>query len=392
MIVLQGADVLTPDGELRTGNISVADDLIAEVDFAPRDRDQKATDPTSKVIDCTGLTVLPGFVDAHAHLGWPPLTDPLRSAPAISFEAVHIGLRALQMGVTTLRDLGDANRTMTTYARFAAQGKIPGPSVISAGTVIVSTGGHSADLGHLADGPDQVRIAARAQLDAGAEWLKVMCSGGSAVGDSPDTVDYTPRELEALTEEARRTDTPIAAHAHPAAAIRMALEAGARSIEHGSFLDRETAEYMAGTGAFLVPTFAVYEHVSHNGHPEQRDLAKRIVSRKLESFGIAREAGIPWAVGSDGGSREPIELFQKELDFLVRHIGLSPAEVIMAATRGNAELLGKTDRGVIEKGKRADLAIVGGDPLHNIDDAKDVRYTMAAGRLHDWSLSRITVR
>lgn len=337
-------------------------------------------------LDCRGRTLMPGLIDAHAHVTAVEadiLEQRRRLAPSlIALRAARVLEEALAQGFTTLRDAGGAD---WGFREAVSRGVIAGPRLLVSGAPLTQTGGHGdfrlraervpADpcLGMrtvIADGVDGVRRAAREELRQSADQLKVVAGGGVlSPGDPLEASQYSAAELRAAVEEAQAAGTYVAAHVYSPAGILAALAAGVRSIEHGNLLDEAAASAVKAAGAFLVPTLATYEllwrHHREVGLTGER-LAKLARAREggLRAVELARRIGCRIASGSDllgpFQSRRALEL---ELKAEV----MSPMEALCSATRVNAELLGLGDRlGTVEPGKWADLLVVDGDPLREI--------------------------
>jgi len=244
-----------------------------------------------EVIDCGGRTVMPGLIDAHVHVCAVEvdLSAQRRDYPPslLAYAAGMMIRQALDQGFTTVRDAGGADWGMK---EAVDRGLIPGPRMFVSGHPLSQSGGHGdsrtraesypgcgcgAELGmvpNIADGVDEVRRAVRTQLRRGADAIKVMAGGGVASPtDRLESPQYRPDELSAAVAEAEAAGTYVLAHAYTPAAIRNAVQAGVRSIEHGNFLDEATAALMAAKGTFLVPTFVTYEKLHEHGR--ERGLA-----------------------------------------------------------------------------------------------------------------------
>lgn len=348
--------------------------------------DPAETPPDATVVDLAGRTVLPGFIDLHAHLSAHARLDKDRAVDQTVYSVRH-ALRMLRAGVTTIRSLGGAGRADRVLDELAAAGLIPGPRILSGGHFLCITGGHASGNGIEVDGADALRRAVRGEVRDGHSWIKLMCSGGFDHADEiPTDVQFSRAEVAAATEEAKALGVRVAAHAHGPAAITMAAAAGVDSIEHGSFLDRESARVMRDNGVFLVPTFAIYDNVAARITHPTKELSAALAEPKRRSFELAMEEGVAWGLGTDAQGGSPLELILDEIIILVEKIGLPAAEVIDRAARGNAELLGLTDVGAIEPGYLADLAIVDGDPLADIQNVARVTATVKAGRYYDWEV------
>jgi imidazolonepropionase-like amidohydrolase len=350
--------------------------------------------PQAEVIDATGQTVMPGLIDGHLHLlgiksmnqvTW--IVDPphLRG-----MRAVMDTWRLIDAGFTTVRDCGGL---LALYLKQAiAEGSVIGPRIVAAGMALSQTAGHAdwhfvpkewgerALLGRVADGVAEVRRAAREQLREGADFLKIMTTGGvMSEKDAPTASQYSMEEIRAFVEEARNAGVRTATHAQGTQGIKNALLAGVDSIEHGFYLDDECIELMLAQGAFLVPTFAVLQAILTKG-PEAGVMesslkkARQVQQVQTQAFRRAYDAGVKCGLGTDylSDPTSPMGGNAIELQMYVEKADLSPLEAIVCATRNNAELLGLADDlGTLEPGKLADLILVDGDPLEDIAVLRD---------------------
>jgi imidazolonepropionase-like amidohydrolase len=248
------------------------------------------------------------------------------------------------------------------------------------------TGGHGWFLGREADGAEAVRHAVRSELKAGATCIKLMASGGVyGHAEEPGSPQLTVEELRVAVEEAHKAGRRVAAHAYSIEAIGNALDAGVDSIEHGSFIDRDTAGRMRETGTYLVPTMSVYRAMSERGPelgaPEYiRRKTAEVLEASREAFRLALEAGVPVAAGTDcGAPGHPHGTLLEELMLMVES-GASPVQALRFGTSAAADLLGLGDEvGSLEPGKRADLLAVDGDPTSEILALRDVRLVLRDG-------------
>ncbi|HYM16882.1 MAG TPA: amidohydrolase family protein [Dehalococcoidia bacterium] len=355
----------------------------------------------AKVIDCSGLWLLPGLTDAHVHFGLTAAGDDEPPGSHVSYvlkvvENIRI---ALDEGFTTVRDAGGLD---PAYALAVAAGEIAGPRILPSGSFLSQTGGHGdhrsrwsdaapASIAGLVahteicDGVDEVRRAARTQLRRGATQIKVMASGGVMSPNDPlESLQFTVDEMAAAVHEARAFGTYVLAHCHTPGAIANALDAGVRSIEHGSMLNETLARRMAQQEAYLVPTLVILELLAREeGLPEfSRRKLELVRGETRGSLELARAAGVPIGSGSDllgpRQSRRAAELVEKAKDF-------EPMAAIVSATRTNALLFNMADRiGTVEAGKDADVIAVAGDPLSEIGvlaDADNVRLVVQRGQV-----------
>ncbi len=355
------------------------------------------------IIDLGAATLMPGLIDLHSH--------PLQSTD--SYQIDHLrwssaykalrGLKAMQddlmAGWTTLRIPGDAD---VYYAQFDLrkainEGLFVGPRITGAGHYISVTGGggdvnffspeqHPIADGLVVDGPEEIRKAVREEIKYGSDWIKLLVTGAfMSTGDRPTDVHFSPEELRMAVEEAARRNVPVMAHAHAAEGIKMAVRAGVRSIEHGTFIDAEGIKLMVERGTFLVPTMYVGEYYAEHGSdsPEMQknvELSRKFQGEFVRRIGDAIKAGVKIGVGSDFGGFPP-ELNAHEFVSLVK-AGMTPMQAIQAGTRVGAEVLRWDDRlGTIEAGKLADLVAVPGDPLRDISEMQHVSFVMIGGKI-----------
>ena len=357
------ADVAVADGEV----VAVGDD--ADIDAA--DAERGVADEITET-DVSGRVIAPGLIDSHVHLmmdGRPDVATAVADSDyTASYRAASNLEAAVEAGVTTVRELGSRGTLALDAGEAVAAGDLVGPRVVACGRNVIMTGGHGNWFGREADGPDEVRKAAREQLKAGADVLKCMATGGvlteGAVTGAPE---LTPAELAAFTDAAAPTDTPTAAHAHGEGGIKHAVEAGITSVEHGTFMDREAAEMMAERGTYWVPTASALHGIVENGidagiPADAVAKAEDAAERFEEAWEHALDADVPIAMGTDAGT--PFNYFgdiSAELSLMVEY-GLSPPDALEAATVNAADLLGLDDVDRVAEGHRADLVVLDADP------------------------------
>jgi len=256
--------------------------------------------------------------------------------------------------------------------------------VVACGQPIAMTGGHGWELCIEADGEDEVRKAARQLLKRGADIIKIMASGGyvDPSKDLPTSPQMSEREMRAAFEEAEKAGKKTTVHAHPPAAIRASIAAGVGCIEHGALLDRKTAELMADKGVYLVPTLGESWEIAYRGKELGRPewLIQKCLEHTttmLDRFRPAVEVGVKMGVGTDVAGSMALEME------LMHKGGMSTMDVIVAATRNGADLCDLADQtGTLEVGKLADVIVIDGNPLQNIQDVANVELVVKEGHLY----------
>jgi imidazolonepropionase-like amidohydrolase len=363
-----------------------------------------------ETLDLHGRTLMPGLTDAHVHICAVEgnIAEQHRYNPPslIVAKALRRMEQALLQGFTTVRDAGGAD---FGFREASATGLYPGPRLLVSGRVLSQTGGHgdkrrrsewiepigccSGMVGVIADGPDEVRKAAREQIRHDVDQIKIMASGGAmSPGDELDTTQYTVAEMQAAVEEARAVGKYVLAHAYSPSAVRNALQAGVRSIEHGNLIDETGAREIQQAGAFLVPTMITYEAIWREGKGygiTEHQLQKINMARERSVEGIthAYRAGCKIGSGSDLlGDMQAQRTVELELKGQV----MKPMEVLRSATMVNAELFRMEHViGSIEPGKYADLIVVHGDPLKDLrvfQNPDNLRLIMKGGDVFKRSL------
>ncbi|HTW88778.1 MAG TPA: amidohydrolase family protein [Candidatus Binataceae bacterium] len=363
----------------------------------------------AKVIDLAGRTLMPGLIDAHAHITGLSLSPKNISYPAaeIAVASANYLRCSLMDGFTSIREAGGADHGV---ARLLAEGKIIGPRLFYSGRAITQTGG-GADfrtpdevndpcgqpgpfsvMSVIADGVDQVRMAAREELRRGASQIKVFVSGGVVFPSEghPTIYEYSLEELRAIVEEARGRSTYVMAHVYTDEGVRRCLDAGVRSIEHANFVNEETVAKMAQSRAYLDPTFISLvqriESAVEMGLPATIvENLKRTVGRGRQVYAWARRYGVPIAFGTDLWGPEAQKSQLREFEMRIELD--DPPNVISSATRINAELLNSNGKlGEITPGAYADLLVVEGNPLCDLrvmtDPQRNLKLIMKDGVLY----------
>ncbi|MGW1819391.1 amidohydrolase family protein [Streptomyces sp. NPDC002125] len=339
-----------------------------------------------RTLDVGGRTVLPGFVDAHVHLGVESARHMVRrfaEDPAMEvFRAAGRLRLTLDAGVTTARDLGGLS---AGFRDAVAQGLTAGPRLHTAVRILSHTGGHadfhtdcgfdtSDGMGEVADTPDEVRLAVRRLLRSGADVIKICATGGmSSPYDQPDDEGLTVEEIRAVVEETgRHGGRPVAAHAQGTAGILNAIRGGVTSVEHGYGMTAQARELAGEHGVFLVPTLSTVFDGIDKATMEPFHYEKKLRWSDITRTNIAAAIadGVKIAMGTDA-AMVPHGRNLRELLHLTS-LGMTPLQAITAGTLTSAQLLGLDDRiGTLEAGKEADLVVCDGDPLSDISVLTD---------------------
>lgn len=363
------------------------------------------TDPEGNqmLIDLKDKTVLPGLIDLHVHLEME--TNPGRYAETFTMNpedkalrSVMYARRTLEAGFTTVRDLGGTG--VNTALRDAVNaGYIQGPRIISVGKAIATTGGHADPTnGHRHDlmgspgpaegvinGEADAREAVRQRYKNGADHIKITATGGVlSVAKSGQNPQFMVDEVEAIVETANDYDMHVAAHAHGQEGMLRAVNAGVKTIEHGTYMDEEVMDAMIEMGTYYVPTILAGNFVAEKAEIDGffpdlvRPKAREIGPIIQETFGKAYAYGVNIAFGTDSGV-SPHGENGKEFALMVE-AGMPPQEAILSSVNTGAEVLGLADQiGSIEAGKMADIIAVDDNPLENIQTLEEVSFVMKDG-------------
>ena len=403
-VYVQAGKVLAVPGDAPLGQttIVITDGRIVSLASgyqAPKDK-------AVRVIDLKDSYVLPGLIDSHVHLtsdtgGIASQLEDVTLAPAAqAFNAWENGMKTLNAGFTTVRNLGDGDGAVLALRDAINDGQVTGPRIFDAGNSISGTSGHmDASLGYrdelreyfdaagnTCNGAEDCRRAVRLQIARGADVIKFASTGGvnSRIGAGLGAQMFSD-EARAIVETAKLFGKKVSAHAHGADGIRLALEAGVDSIEHGTILDPETIDAFVASDAYYVPTLSTVngyiERLQANPDAYEPDVRAKIEWRigiTGKSLEILYAQGVRIAFGTDAGVSKHGRNAD-EFELMVK-FGMPPVEAIKAATVNAADLLGLTaEIGTLEPGKSADLIAVKGDPLKDVKVLKQVDFVMVRG-------------
>lgn len=397
--VFDGSSAEFADGQ----SILVVDGRITEIS------DREIRSRAARVIDVGGRTLMPGLIDLHIHAYAADVNMQKADLAGIPYRTAHatrmLG-HALNCGFTTLRDIGGGDWSLW---RAIEDRLIRAPRFFYAGKALSMTGGHGDFRGvgegahdhgccacaymsptsMTADGVEECIKAAREQLRHGAHCIKITGSGGVASTANPVWMNqYREDEIRAIVQECAERRTYVSSHCHPSEAIRRSVEFGVRVIEHGTLIDDETARFVAGKGAYVVPTmaivFALIELGPSLGFPKvSQEKVAVVAEHALEGLDHMRRNGVSVGFGTDLLGQTYTRQTQ---EFLIRARVFEPIEILRQATSMSAEILMQEGQlGCIKEGAHADLIVVDGDPLKDISllasDGRSLSIIMRGGEL-----------
>ena len=379
--LIENVNIINPFNELETHqNVLIENNLIKEITSSKIKSE-------ANVIDGNDNYLLPGFIDCHVHIfgkGFHKEENMVNPLGIHFYNAVPHSAQTINAGVTTIRDCGSADLSF----KLAQQRKLfIAPKAHLSITSMEMTGGHfdlflpsGFDMEIMypgfpkgrCDGVEGVLKKTREIKRAGADFIKVMCSGGVlTTNSSPEFPQFNKKELKTIVNEAKANDLKVSAHCHSLKGMNNCIDSGFSSIEHGTFIDRKTAQKMVENDVNLVPTLLVHQFLYKNGFPAWDNFAdektaklKEIVKVHSENISVAYEEGVNILMGTDSGVI-PHGHNLEELTNLVS-IGMSPQEAIASGTVKAAEFLGYDNLGLVRENYTADLILVNSNPLDDI--------------------------
>ena len=381
--LIENVNIINPFEEIKSNhNVLIEDNKISEISSS-----KISVKDSANVIDGEDKFLLSAFIDCHTHIfakGFHKEENMANPLGLHFYNAVPHSAQTVNAGVTTIRDCGSADLSF----KMAQQKKLfTAPKIHLSITPLVMTGGHfdlllpsGWDMEIIypgfpkgrCDGIEEVLKKTREIRRAGADFIKVMCSGGVlTTNTSPEYPQFNKKELKTIVCEANASDMKVSAHCHSLKGMNNCIDAGFSSIEHGTFIDRKTAKRMAENNVSLVPTLLVHQFLYKNGFPawdnyadEKLEKLKEIVKVHKENISVAYEEGVNILMGTDSG----VIPHGHNLEELVHltDIGMSEEEAIASGTVKAAEFLGKNDLGLVKENFTADLILINSNPLEDI--------------------------
>lgn len=390
MIVLRNARIIPELTENYNGTAAdiVLDAGIIQEILPPR------TAHGENTLDMTGKTVTPGLIEGHLHLdlcGMNTFEENVQPDAYRAMRCLKLAQDNLRMGYTTVRDLGDRNNIVISVAQAVADGFVVGPDILASGCIISPTEAGNDFFGDMyceADSQAEYTKAVRRQYQLGAQWIKIMGTGAVM---NPGAVPGQPiiyeKELKAACDAAAYVNLPVAVHCHGSEGIKMCIRSGVRTVEHSTVLDDECIRMYQNTDAtFMMPTMSTlyaFLERSENMPKHYVEKSRRMEAVQREGMIAAHEAGLKIGWGTDAGVYEGSHgngIF--EFRVRVHKMGITPLEVLVQATKNNAEILCIDDQvGTIAVGKRANLVAFDGNPDENIEDMLRVSAVFKSGEL-----------
>ncbi len=400
--VITGATVVDLEGKnpIENAVVIVEGERIKSIGTA----DTTSIPGNAEIIDASGKWLVPGLMNMHTHLG---LKLPGKLAAELANEtetelALRVadnGRKVLKAGITTIRLPGDEKHADLALKKAIRKGQAIGPRIFSSGEALAITGGHGSEKGKtFHDGPYELIKAARKEISAGAQWIKILISGGIATnGGDISKALMTPEEINAVIDAAHRFGAKVTAHSGSPQATSIAVDAGIDCIEHGYFLDKPTLRKMKKSGTWLVPTILVSQPALNPffkeiGSPEWYMKRRESVGKHhWKALQTAIEVGVSIGLGTDQLPSAPTDgttATVREAEYYVE-AGMTPLQALRSATIETAKLLeADKDIGSIETGKYADILVVDGDPSKDISALRNILMVMKGGEVYTDHLSK----
>ena len=361
------------------------------------------------VTELGNATLMPGLIDSHTHLSSRVGTDRMTRLKTPAARDAITGVNnvrvTLEAGFTSCRDVGGGELVDISLRDAIKAGEIPGPRMQVATWALSMTGGHGDErnqvdyhwcndlVSGVADGTDEVRKKVRFNIQQGADLIKILATGGVlSANDDPRHTTYTQDEMRAACDEANRLGRFVAAHCHGKEGMIWVSNAGARSIEHGTYMDAEAAAVLKKNGTWYVPTLYVIEPIIAPGNPlkipeQSLEKARTVRGSMREAFKTAVKNGVKIAFGTDAGVF-PHGTQAKEFK-IYTDLGMTAMQAIQTATTSAADLMGWAGKaGVVAKGSFADMVAVSGDPLQDITELERVKWVMKGGVVYKDALAK----
>lgn len=388
MYIIKAHKIVTgfPGNTISNGIIVVDSGQIKAVEKDDQLNQWLSSDNKSdvEVIDLGDVTVMPGLIDAHVHLGFNGGLDPVgrmksRTNDQLLMEMIYNARLLLRSGVTTARELGARDFLDLVVREGVEEGFVEGPNLVVSNRPITTTGGHCWYMGCECDNETEIRKAVRKHAKAGADLIKIMSTGGAITkGTFPWQARFSLKEIKAATEESHALGLKVASHAHGVEGIRNSVEADVDTIEHCSWFTQDGTEYneelvtkIIEKGIFICPTTNISWKID----------TKRITER-IPQLKMMYERGVKFIMGTDAGI--PHVTHDKYVDGLevLAHTGMSNEELLEASTSLAAEALGVNEiTGTLEVGKNADLIAVKGNPFEDLDALRHLTFVMRKGNI-----------
>ena len=353
---------------------------------------QLSAEQKRDAVDLTGKTIMPGMFNCHIHA----LSTPIAAPESLNWETSGMfalrGLRHLQQhlqsGVTFVRDMNGRKLAEVDLKNALQQGLFAGPNYYIARQCLCMTGGHGSNTGRECDGPVDCMKAAREQIKGGADFVKIMATGGVNSDTRPEFSQLNLEEMTAAITEAHRAGKKTATHAHGKAGIKTAVLAGIDSVEHGSYIDDECIELMLQRGTALCPTLSTHYFTmkfgTEAGIPPWK-VEKGMRAAEAQHIGLEKawKAGVPVTIGTDAGTPyNPHWGTYMEFVLFVEDMGFDPMDTLVAGTIRSAQLCGVNDwTGSITPGKHADFIVLKENPVQNIRTLGEVEQVYKDGTL-----------